>query len=182
MKRTTILAWIAVLGCVLPAAASAADWKVNAERAKKLLGDSDVDKRTKCMGDVALRDGTDDRVANDFWNIQQTAGGLPEHLSFEKFVELVSLKYREYLGKDMWTDLSDEEFVDGLRPLDGNTLKVFDFLNGTVHQAGAGNAHRCLWNYILFGTHDSDSMYSCYSEVFVDDDASEKEWFEKHCT
>jgi hypothetical protein len=193
--RTKVRLSLALALLLLPTVASAdedAQWQKTAKRILAVLGDSDSDsdKRTKCITELALKDGSDDAIANDYYNIQNTAaGGLPEGVSFhdivygnpDKEIPGISLHYREYLGRDSLAELSDEELAKAIRHLDPNTFKVIDFLNGTVHQAGAGNFHRCLWNLILMNTHDSNTMYSCYSSAFKDDDASEPDWFKEHC-
>jgi hypothetical protein len=163
-----LVPWIAVLLLAVPAAAG--DWRETADRALGLLDGSD-DARTICMLKKIKDDGTDDRFVSDYYNVQQTAGGLPEDVSFDSFVDMISSKLRDQLGKDSLypSDISDDDLRSGVRTYDNVIRRIFGFLNANVHQAGAGEAHKQLWNYILDQTKVSSSLYSCYSDTFIDE-------------
>jgi hypothetical protein len=159
-----------VLGaCFVSAPAFAVDYTETANRAIKLL-DASEDSRTICMLKKVQEDGTDDRFVADFYNIKQTAGGLPEGVSFETFLNGVSNRLREQLGKDsLYGDVSDDDLKSGVRTYDSVIRQIFHYLNANVHQAAPGEAHKELWNYILDHTKVSSSLYSCYSGTFIDE-------------
>jgi len=159
-----------VLGAWFVAApALAVEYTETANRAIKLLDPAD-DSRTICMLKKVQEEGTDDRYVADYYNVKQTAGGLPEGVSFEKFLNGISFHMRDQLGKDgvYGSDASDDDVKNGVRTFDTVIRQIFDYLNANVHQAAAGEAHKELWNYILDQTKVSSSLYSCYSSTFVD--------------
>jgi len=159
---------LALAASFAAAPALAVEWRSTADRALDLL-DSGKDARTICMLKKAKEDGTDDRYVADYYNIQQAAGGLPENVSFEQFLNGVSYKLREQLGKDSYDGLSDDELTEAVRTYDGVIFRIFRFLNSNVHQAAAGEVHKALYNYILDNTKNSSTLYSCYKETFVDE-------------
>jgi hypothetical protein len=158
-----------LFGASLVAAPSfAVDYRETANRAIDLLDASD-DSRTICMLQKVQAEGTDDRYVADLYNVKQTAGGLPEGVSFETFLNGVSYRLREQLGKDsLYKDASDDDVRSGVRTYDNVIRQVFTYLNANVHQAAAGEVHKELWNHILDQTKNSSSLYSCYSGTFVD--------------
>jgi hypothetical protein len=160
---------LVLLGAWLVAApAFAIDSSETANRAIKLLDESE-DSRTICMLKKVQEQGTDDRYVADFYNIKQTAGGLPADVSFESFLNSVSYRLRDQLGKDsLYGDVSDDEVKANVRTYDSVIRQIFNYLNANVHQAAAGEVHKELWNHILDQTKVSSSLYSCYSGTFVD--------------
>ncbi|HEV8632061.1 MAG TPA: hypothetical protein VGV61_17230 [Thermoanaerobaculia bacterium] len=168
-KITGLLVAAACLFLARPALAI--EWRETADRAISLLDSSDdADARIICMLNKVKDDATDDRYISDYYNVQQTAGGLPENVTFERFVEMASTHTRDWLSKDgLWKDMTDDEIRSGIRSMDAVILKIFGFLNANVHQAGAGNLHVALWNYILDNGKNASSLYSCYSGTFIDE-------------
>lgn len=124
--------------------------------------------------------GTRDDFLNDYFNIQQTAGGLPDNVPFEQFLAQVSAHLRDTMNiqptmtdEDGNTTVTPEPDDDGLRQMmlapDHTIVQIFGFLNGTVHQAAPGVVHTRLWNYVLDSMKDDSSIYACYRDTFIDD-------------
>ena len=145
-----------------------ADWHDTANRALALLDDSDAAVRTKCMMTHILDEGHDDSFISDFFNVQQTAGGLPPNITTEQFIAMVSAHLREILGRDSFDGLSDSDFTDSILGSDGSIRQIIGFLNGVVHQAAPGEAHLALWKFILDSRSDPNSIYHCYADFLVD--------------
>ncbi len=171
MTMTAKLLGLLVLGTAIgiSAPAAAVDWRDTVNRAIPLL-DSSNDSRTICMLEKIKEDGADDRFVADYFNVQQTAGGLPDGVSFGDFVNMISNKLRDQLGKDsLYGNVTDDELASGVRTYDNVIYKIFKFVNANVHQAGAGEVHKQLYGYILDNTKNSSTLYSCYSSTFVDE-------------
>jgi hypothetical protein len=155
-------------------------WQTRVQRGLALLDSSQPDQaRTLCMLNKILDTSTRDDFLNDYFNIQQTAGGLPDSFPFDQFREQVSAHLRQVLNiqptmtdNDGNTTAMPEPDDDGLRMQllapDHTLVQIFGFLNGTVHQAAPGVVHIGLWNYVLDSTKDDRSIYSCYRDIFVD--------------
>src|SRR5262249_24185227 len=136
-----------------------ADWRDRAERAKELLQDdaSDEATRTKCMLDhVENEENRDDYISKDFFNVQQTAGGLPDTMTFDQFVQAIAGHVREDLTSDSFSeDLGDDDFRTALMSIDANIRRHIQFLNGVVHQIAPGEVHLGLWQFILDSRSDA---------------------------
>jgi hypothetical protein len=148
-----------------------ADWRESAARALSLLdGDpSDEATRTRCMINHVLDEGQGDGyISKDFFNVQQTAGGLPDTLTMDQFLGAITGHIREDLAKSNFDpEASDDDFRTSLMALDSNITRHIRFLNGVVHQAAAGEVHLALWNLILASRSDPNSIYTCYQQYLV---------------
>jgi hypothetical protein len=156
-------------------------WQQRVRRALTLLDSSQPDQaRTICMFNKVLDTNTDDSVVSDYYNIQQTAGGLPDGVSFETFLGQVSIHMREMLNKQV--TLTDEQgqvtvapddddgpFRDLMLGPDHQIVQIFGLVNATVHQAAPGDVHIKLYNFILDSLKNDRSLYSCYRDIFVDE-------------
>lgn len=149
-----------------------ADWRESANRALSLLeGDaSDESRRTKCMINHVLDESHNDGyVSKDFFNVQQTAGGLPDGITMDQFLAAVTGHIREDLSKSNFDpNMSDDDFRTALLSLDTNIRHHITFLNGVVHQIAPGEVHVALWNLILDSRGDPNSIYTCYKDYLVD--------------
>jgi hypothetical protein len=149
-----------------------ADWQATAARALTLLnGDtSDAGGRTQCIVnhilDQSLRD---DYISKDFFNVQQTAGGLPPGVTMADFVATISGHVRDdFASSSFDPSMSDDDFRTALMSIDDNIRRHIVFLNGAVHQAAAGDVHKALWQLILDSRSDPASVYTCYQDYVVD--------------
>lgn len=148
------------------------DWHDSANRALTLLdGDSSAEAgRTRCMINHVLDESLDDSyISKDFYNVQQTAGGLPPTVTMDQFLGMITGHVREGLGMSNFDPgMSDDDFRTALMSFDSNIRQHITFLNGTVHQAAPGDVHVALWNRILASRSDSNSIYTCYADYLVD--------------
>ncbi|MDF5754237.1 hypothetical protein [Spongiactinospora sp. TRM90649] len=111
----------------------------------------------------------DDYISRDFFNVQQTAGGLPEGVTFENFVAAVAGHVRTELeGSGFAEELGDDDFRTAALSFDENIRRHIAFLNGVVHQAAAGEVHLALWDLILRSRDEDASVYACYRDFLVD--------------
>jgi len=149
-----------------------AEWHESANRAISLLdGDNSGEgSRTKCIINHVLDDGhSDSYISKDFYNVQQTAGGLPDGVSMEQFISMVSGHIREELASSSFdSNMSDEDFRTALMSFDSVIRRHITFLNGVVHQPAAGEVHLALWKLILDSRSDPNSVYRCYADYLVD--------------
>ncbi len=142
------------------------DWQVAANRGLSLLANdgSDASTRTQCILNKVLGGGNDSYIG-DKYNVQQTAGGLPDGTSLESFIAAVSYHVRDMLAGSSFDDsVSDDDFRSAVMTFDQVIRDIIVFLNGVVHQIAPGDAQVGLWNYILSAKNDSSSLYSCYSD------------------
>jgi len=149
-----------------------ADWQETANRGLALLdGDSsDEASRTSCLSEHIQNEGNrDDYISKDFFNVQQTAGGLPEGMTFEDFVSLIAGHIRDdFTSESFAPEMSDDDFRIALMSIDENIRRHIQFLNGVVHQIAPGEVHLGLWQLILNSRSDDQSPYSCYRDYLVD--------------
>jgi hypothetical protein len=149
-----------------------ADWLRTADRGLSLLSDdpSDAAARTRCLiGHIQNERNRDDYISKDFFNVQQTAGGLPEGVPFEDFVNRIAGHIRQDFMSDSFApELADDDFRIALMSIDENIRRHVRFLNGVVHQAAPGEVHLGLWRLILDSRNDDASPYSCYRDYLVD--------------
>jgi hypothetical protein len=118
-----------------------------------------------------ILDGThrDDYVSKDFYNVQQTAGGLPEGYDFDQFLANVLGHVRTELESSSFADdIDDQAFRAAAITFDDNIRRHISFLNGVVHQGAPGEVHVALWNLILSSRSDDNSVYACYRDYLVD--------------
>jgi hypothetical protein len=148
------------------------DWRESAKRGLSMLdGDSsDEASRTKCMINHVLDEShSDSYISKDFYNVQQTAGGLPDGVTMDQFISAIAGHIREDLAKSNFDpEMSDDDFRIALMAFDSNIRRHITFLNGVVHQIAAGDVHLALWKLILDSRSDADSIYSCYANYLVD--------------
>jgi hypothetical protein len=149
-----------------------ADWHDTAKRALSILdGDtSDAGVRTvNIVNHVLDENNRDDYISKDFFNVQQTAGGLPDTVTMDQFVAMIQGHVRDtFTSSSFDPALSDDDFKTALMALDENIRHHITFLNGVVHQAAPGDVHRALWQMILDARSDDRSVYKCYRDYLVD--------------
>jgi hypothetical protein len=147
-------------------------WQDRADRGLVLFegaGTDEGDRTWQILNHVREEGNNDEYISRDFYNVQQTAGGLPEGVSFEAFVGAVAGHVRSELdGGGFDEGLSDDDFRTAALSFDDNIRRHIRFLNGIVHQAAPGEAHLKLWEYILAARSDDRSLYSCYRDYLVD--------------
>lgn len=149
-----------------------ADWQQTASRALTLLdGDtSDSGVRTRNIVNHVLDEThRDDFISKDFFNVQQTAGGLPPGVTMSDFLAMITGHVRDSLSSSSFDPgSSDDDFRTALLSIDENIRRHIAFLNGVVHQAAAGEVHKALWQQILDARSNSASVYTCYRDFLVD--------------
>jgi hypothetical protein len=112
---------------------------------------------------------SDEYISKDFYNVQQTAGGLPENMTFEDFLVAIAGHVRSSLDSDSFSEeLSDDDFRTACLSFDDVIRRHIAFLNGVVHQAAPGEVHLKLWDFILQSRNLSTSIYSLYRDYLVD--------------
>lgn len=149
-----------------------ANWKKRAERGLVLFEGSEGDEEDRTwqiLNHVLDEDNRDDYISADFFNVQQTAGGLPPSMSFEKFVARIAGHVRKQLeGNNFGDDIDDDEFKLAMLTIDDVIRRHIRFLNGVVHQGAPGEVHMRLWELLLKARSDDHSLYSCYRDYLVD--------------
>ena len=146
-------------------------WKERAERGLALLEgatDEHEDRTWQIFNHILDESNKDDYVSRDFFNVQQTAGGLPEGMSFEDYVALIAGHVRSELESSSFDTDDDAAFKSAALTFDENIRRHIRFLNGTVHQAAPGEVHLQLWQMILSARAEDTSIYSCYRDYLVD--------------
>jgi hypothetical protein len=151
---------------------STLDWHDVAKRAIAFLQSdtSDAATRTKCMLNHILDESHGDGyISKDFYNVKQTAGGLPPNTTMVQFLAAIMGRLRNGLTSSSFdTSLSDDDFRTAVMSFDSNIRQHITFLNGVVHQAAPGKVHVALWNLILDSLKDPNSLYKCYTDYLVD--------------
>ena len=147
-------------------------WQDRANRALALFegSTSEEDDRTWQIFNHILDDGNFDAyISRDFFNVQQTAGGLPEGISFEQYLVMISGQRRaEIEGSSFDDGIGDDEFRTAVLTLDDTIRRHIRFLNGVVHQVAPGEVHLKLRDTIHRARNESRGIYSCYREFLVD--------------
>lgn len=145
-------------------------WQDQANRALTMFEgstDDHEDHSWQIFNHVLDESNRDDYISHDFFNVRQTAGGLPEGVTFDDFVSMVAGHVRAEL--DTFEDnLSDDDFKLAALTFDDTIRRHIAFLNGVVHQAAAGEVHVALWNLILSSRSDDTSIYAVYRDFLVD--------------
>jgi hypothetical protein len=148
------------------------NWQDRAHRGLTLFegaGSAEGDRTWQIFNHILDESKLDDYISRDFFNVQQTAGGLPEGMSLEQFISMICGHVRTELeGSSFDEDHSDDDFRTGALTFDDNIRRHIRFLNGVVHQAAPGEVHRSLWDMILSVRNESSSIYSCYRDFLVD--------------
>jgi hypothetical protein len=149
-----------------------ATWQDRAQRGLTLFEGSPTeegDRTWQIFNHVLDENNFDDYISNDFFNVQQTAGGLPDGMTFDDYLSKIVGRVRSSLeGENFDENRSDDEFRQAALTFDDNIRRHIRFLNGTVHQAAPGEVHVNLWNYILAARGEDKSIYSCYRDYLVD--------------
>jgi hypothetical protein len=148
-------------------------WQERAQRALRVLdGDPDgnAERSRRIYNHVLNESNRDEYISRDFFNVQQTAGGLPEGMTFDDFLRLVAGHVRQELeGSGSFADeVGDADFRTAALSIDESIRRHISFLNGVVHQGAPGEAHLQLWDFILRSRDDDASVYSCYRDFLVD--------------
>lgn len=147
-------------------------WQDRAYRILNLFegsADEDGDRTWQIMNHVLDENNQDDYISRDFYNVQQTAGGLPEGVTFEGFLSAVSGHVRDELqGGSFDEGLGDDDIRTAGLSFDDNIRRHIRFLNGVVHQGAPGEVHLGLWEKILQDRDNGQSVYSLYHGYLVD--------------
>jgi hypothetical protein len=147
-------------------------WYDRASRGLTLFeasGSDEGDRTWQILNHVLDETHGDGYISRDFFNVQQTAGGLPPSLTYEQFLEMIIGHVRVDLeGSSFGDDVDDNSFMQAALTFDAVIRRHIMFLNGVVHQAAPGEVHLALWNLILSSRADDSSIYSCYRDYLVD--------------
>ena len=153
-----------------------ADWHDTANRALNILSNDSSDEaiRTAAIINHVLDDNNaDDYISKDFYNVQQTAGGLPDTITMDQYLTAITGHVRDDFGYtdsggSFDTALGDGDFKTAVMSIDANIRHHITFLNGVVHNAAPGQVHLALWQKILDARKDDRSIYACYRDYLVD--------------
>jgi len=147
-------------------------WENRASRILTLFegnGTEEGDRTWQIMNHVLDETHGDGYVSRDFFNVQQTAGGLPDGISMTDYLGLIMGNIRRELeGSGFDESLSDDELSAAALSFDDNIRRHIRFLNGVVHQGAPGEVHVALWNLIISSRDDDNSLYACYRDFLVD--------------
>lgn len=146
-------------------------WQERAQRGLVLLEGSAVDEEDRTwqiFNHILEESNSDSYISRDYYNVQQTAGGLPPEVSMEQFIDSIAGHVRSELeGSSFDESLSDSDFIAAALTFDDNIRRHIRFLNGIVHQVAAGEVHIALWNLILNLRSDDSSVYSLYRDYLA---------------
>lgn len=147
-------------------------WQDRAQRALTMFESASDDQSSRSrqiFSHVLNESNRDDYISRDFYNVQQTAGGLPEGMSFDDYLNAISGHVRSELESSSFAeDLDDASFRTAALTFDDVIRRHIQFLNGVVHQGAPGEVHLRLWELILNARSDDSSVYSCYRDYLVD--------------
>jgi hypothetical protein len=131
--------------------------------------DDNEDRTWQILNHVLDESKRDDYISRDFFNVRQTAGGLPDGLTFDDFVAAVAGQVRAELESDSFSeDVGDDDFRVAIGTFDDSIRRHIRFLDGVVHQSAAGEVHVALWELILASRADDASIYSLYRDFLID--------------
>src|SRR5689334_3285507 len=135
------------------------DWRDVANRGVALLSNNPSQEaaRTVCiLNHVLNENNSDSYISCDFFNVQQTAGGLDpaSGLTIDQFIAMVTGHVREggtcgdlgLTGSSFDASLSDDDVRTAYLTFDDVIRRHIQFLNGVVHQIAPGDVHVALWN------------------------------------
>ncbi len=145
-------------------------WQDQANRALTMFQESTDDHEAhswQIFNHVLDEPNRDDYISQDFFNVQQTAGGLSDGVTFDDYVAMIAGHVRAELDT-FENDLSDDDFKLAALTFDDSIRRHISFLSGVVHQASAGQVHKALWNLILNSRGDDTSIYAVYRDFLVD--------------
>src|SRR5215831_4599345 len=105
-----------------------ADWHDTAKRALGILsGDTsdDAARTVAIVNHILDENNADDYISKDFYNVQQTAGGLPDTITMDQFLTAITGHVRDDFGH---TDsggsydpaLGDDDFKTAAMSIDAN--------------------------------------------------------------
>src|SRR5262245_9999409 len=153
------------------------DWHDVARRGLSLLeGDSSGEAaRTICILNHVLEEANSDiYIGKDFFNVQQTAGGLPPGFTIERFIQAIAGHVRGVgendiglAGSSFDESLPDEDVRAALLSFDDVIRRHIRFLNGAVHQIAPGKVHLALWDLILTARDDATTIYGACYQGFI---------------
>jgi len=147
-------------------------WQERANRALVMFegsADENEDRTWQIFNHILDEANSDEYISKDFFNVQQTAGGLPPGVTFDDFIVMVAGHVRAQLGSSSFDEaLDDDNFKIAALAFDENIRHHIRFLNGVVHQIAPGEVHLQLWERILNARSDDLSVYSCYRDFLVD--------------
>ena len=148
------------------------EWTSSANRGLVLFegsADDSKDRMWQILNHVLDENNNDDYISKDFFNVQQTAGGLPDGIEFIDFLQMIAGHVRQDLtGSNFNDEVGDDDFTTAALAIDATIRRHIGFLNGVVHQGAPGDAHLGLWNYILQSRDTPQSIYSLYKDYLVD--------------
>jgi hypothetical protein len=131
--------------------------------------DTEGDRTFQIFNHILDEANLDEYISRDFFNVQQTAGGLPPEVSFPQFLSAITGHVRSELeGSSFDESVEDADFRTVALSFDDNIRRHIRFLNGAVHQGAPGDVHVNLWQGILDARADDRSIYSCYRDFLVD--------------
>lgn len=149
-----------------------ATWQDRANRGLVLFEASaseEGDRTFQIFNHVLDENNFDDFISKDFFNVQQTAGGLPPGVSFDAFLAAVAARVRVQLESGSFDEgLGDDDFKTAALSFDDVIRQHIRFLNGVVHQGAPGQVHVNLWNFILAARDEPRSLYTIYKDFLVD--------------
>lgn len=149
-----------------------ATWQDRANRGLVMFeaSNSDEGDRTfQIFNHILDENNFDDFISKDFFNVQQTAGGLPEGITFDAFLAAIAGHVRTQLESSGFDEgLGDDDFRIAALSFDDVIRQHIRFLNGVVHQAAPGIVHMDLWNFILAARSEPRSIYTIYKSFLVD--------------
>jgi hypothetical protein len=106
-----------------------ANWQARANRGLILFegaGSDDGDRTSQIFNHILDENNCDDYISRGFFNVQQTAGGLPDGMSFDDFVAMVSSHVRTE-GGSFDEGLSDDDFGAAALTFDDNIRRHIRF-------------------------------------------------------
>jgi hypothetical protein len=87
--------------------------------------DDNEDRSWQIFNKILDESNRDDYISKDFFNVQQTAGGLPERVSFDDFVAMVAGHVRNELeGSGFDEELADSDFRAGALSFDDSICRI----------------------------------------------------------
>ncbi len=146
------------------------DWRRVAERGVRLIEQKAATPQTQRL-QCLLRKLQNEHV-NDAWipwdyNVQQIAGGLPREMTGQQITDYLAKlmrRVRKELKRPLVANAPDDQFVMNLRRIDDEILRAIRSIYGIVNQAGHGQFHRAVWEWMRAKSDDPNHIYSCYRD------------------
>ncbi len=154
------------------------DWHDVANRGVSLFSGDSSDAATRTvsiLNHVLNESNSDSYLSKDFFNVKQTAGGLPDGVTMDQYLSAIIGHVRGtgdsdpgLGGSSFDASLSDDDLRTALLSFDDNIRQHIQFLNGVVHQIAPGDVHVALWNWILNAHNDPTTLYGdTYKDYIV---------------